>query len=181
NGTGQRARGAIRMDIDFESGKMKLPVSCYGKTGTANRFTNSSFVGYIPGLNSITGEFDLNLGYVIASYVGYDNNFPMKGKNFNISGASGALPVWIDSAKGIVDSREYKKEISISDLAFASPSVQADKNSSMTPITISKRDGLPLTDNEHEITDDPLTEIYIIKQEGQSSADIREFSPLKGK
>ncbi|NLD36551.1 MAG: hypothetical protein GX654_06750 [Desulfatiglans sp.] len=181
NGTGQRARDAVKMDMDFESGNMELPVLCYGKTGTANRFTNSSFVGYIPGLDSITGEFDLNLGYVIASYVGYDNNFPMKGKSFNISGASGALPIWIDSAKGIVESREYKKGINISDLAFTASSTQATKNKSMTPITVSKKDGLPVTGSENYQVDDQVTEIYINQGEQSSAAYAREFSPLKGK
>jgi penicillin-binding protein 1A len=181
NGTGQKARGAVKMDMGFESGNMELPVLCYGKTGTANRFTNSSFVGYIPGLDSITGEFDLNLGYVIASYVGYDNNFPMKGKSFNISGASGALPIWIDSAKGIVDSREYKKGINVSDLAFTAPSIQVTKNSNMTPVTVSKKDGLPVTEDENNTMDDQVTEIYINQEEQSSSTYIREFSPLKGK
>ncbi len=181
NGTGQRAKDAVKMDMDFESGNMELPVLCYGKTGTANRFTNSSFVGYIPGLDSITGEFDLNLGYVIASYVGYDNNFPMKGKSFSISGASGALPIWIDSAKGIVDSKEYKKGINISDLAFTAPSIQATKNSSMIPITVSKKDGLPVTENENNTIDEQVTEIYINQEDQSSSSYIREFSPLKGK
>lgn len=181
NGTGQRARDSVKMDIDFESGSMELPVLCYGKTGTANRFTNSSFVGYIPGLDSITGEFDLNLGYVIASYVGYDNNFPMKGKSFSISGASGALPIWIDTAKGIVDSKEYKKGINISDLAFTASSIEVTKNNSMTPIIVSKKDGLPVTENENYPIEDQFTEIYINQKEKSSSAYLREFSPLKGK
>jgi membrane peptidoglycan carboxypeptidase len=181
NGTGHRAWDAVKMDMGFESGNMKMPVLCYGKTGTANRFTNSSFVGYIPGLDIITGEFDLNLGYVIASYVGYDNNFPMKGKSFSISGASGALPIWIDTAKGIVDSKEYKKDINISDLAFTASSTQVTKNNSMIPVPVSKKDGLPVAENENYQIDDQVTEIYINQEEQSSLSYLREFSPLKGK
>ncbi len=180
NGTGQRAKDAVKMNIDFESGNMELPVLCYGKTGTANRFTNSSFVGFIPGLDSITGEFDLNLGYVIASYVGYDNNFPMKGRSFSISGASGALPIWIDSANGIVESKEYRKGINISDLAFTASSTQVTANNNMIPVTVSKKDGLPLKGYGDNPMDDQVTEIYINQEEQSSSAYIREFSPLKG-
>lgn len=181
NGTGQRAKDAIKMSVDFESGNMELPVTGYGKTGTANRFTNSSFVGFIPGLDSITGKFDLDIGYVIASYVGYDNNFPMKGRSFSISGSSGALPIWIDSVKGIVDSKEYRKGLNINDLEITEPFLPVTRDPLMIPVTVSKIDGLPVTNSEDYMGDD-VTDIYIRKQEDGSSSDfIREFAPLKGK
>ncbi len=179
NGTGRRAKGAIKMSLDFESDKMELQVRCYGKTGTANRFTNSSFVGFIPGLDDVTGEFDLNQGYVIAAYVGYDNNFPMKGKSFSISGASGALPIWIDSAKGVADSKEYRKGIDVADLAFISTSTPL-MTDGMIPIKVSVTDGLPV-DDRREIDSDEVTEIYTFSQTGQLMPSWnREFTPLKG-
>ncbi len=179
NGTGQRAKDAINMSVDFDSGKMELPIRCYGKTGTANRFTNSSFIGFIPGLDGVTGEFDLGQGYVIASYVGYDNNFPMKGKNFTIYGSSGALPIWIDSTKGIVDSNEYKKGINIADLAFISTSTPL-MTEGMTPIKVSKKDGLPVNDSE-DINPEEVTEVYAFSKNNQQIPSLeREFTPLKG-
>ena len=175
NGTGRRAKDAIKMNFDF----VELPVRCYGKTGTANRFTNSSFVGFIPGLDGITGEFDLNQGYVIAAYVGYDNNYPMKGKSFSISGASGALPIWIDSTRGVVDSEEYKKGIHVSDLAFISTSSPL-MTDGMTPFEVSVTDGLPVKSGE-EVNPDEVTEVYAFGQTGQFiPAWNREFTPLKG-
>ena len=65
-GTGQKARDAVRL--------FDIPIPTFGKTGTANRFTNSSFVGLIPGPDSRTGQFDLENGYVIAAYTGYDED-----------------------------------------------------------------------------------------------------------
>jgi hypothetical protein len=101
----------------------------------------------------------------------------MKGKSFSISGASGALPIWIDTAKGIVDSKEYKKDINISDLAFTASSTQVTKNNSMIPVPVSKKDGLPVAENENYQIDDQVTEIYINQEEQSSAAYAREFSP----
>lgn len=180
NGTGRRAKDAIKMSLDFEGGKWhELPVRCYGKTGTANRFTNSSFVGFVPGLDGLTGEFDLNNGYVIAAYVGYDNNFPMKGKSFSISGASGALPIWIDATKGIVDSKEFKKEINIADLVFISTSTPS-MTDGMELFRVSVNNGLPLDGNE-AIDPEKATDIYAFGQNSQLIPGWnREFTPLKG-
>ena len=114
-GTGRGARDAIRV--------FDIPIPSFGKTGTANRFTNSSFVGFIPGPDEKTGQLDIQKGYVIASYVGYDDNRPMKGKHLAIYGASGAMPLWIDTANAIVNTPDYKKNIQPADLVF-NPSVK---------------------------------------------------------
>ncbi len=179
NGTGRKAKDAINMTVDFDSGKFELPVRCYGKTGTANKFTNSSFVGFVPGLDSLTGEFDLHQGYIIAAYVGYDNNFPMKAKSFSISGASGALPIWIDSTKGIVDSKEYKKELQAADLVFLSTSKPQVPND-MSLFKVSVVDGLPVDSNDNLLPEE-VTDVYAYRQKDQLiPAWTREFTPLKG-
>lgn len=102
-GTGLRARDAVRVD------NYHLPL--YGKTGTSNRFRNSSFVGFIPAPGNPTGELKIRNGYVVASYVGYDDNRPMKGKHFAIYGSSGALPLWIDTMNAIAHTPQYKEAI----------------------------------------------------------------------
>lgn len=181
HGTGRSAKDAIRMTLNFENGKMELPVPCFGKTGTANRYTNSSFVGFVPGVDRLTGEFDINDGYVIAAYVGYDNNFPMKGKSFSITGASGALPIWIDSTKGIVDSDEYKKGVNVADLAFFSQSSSMSSDMDMIPYKVSVIDGLPVNNNIIDFPIEELTDIFVFMQEeDQIPTWYREFSPLKG-
>jgi membrane peptidoglycan carboxypeptidase len=99
-GTGQKAGSAVHVR------SMSLP--SYGKTGTANRFTNSSFVGFIPGIDISSGTLSLDNGYVVASYVGYDNNRPMKGEHFAVYGSSGALPLWVDTVNAIANDEHFK-------------------------------------------------------------------------
>jgi 1A family penicillin-binding protein len=57
---------------------------CAGKTGTTNDFRDAWFIGFTPDL-------------VVAVWVGFDDNHPMRNKwGTGITGASGALPVWIN-------------------------------------------------------------------------------------
>jgi len=136
-GTGRKARDAICM--------FGAPVPTFGKTGTANRFTNSSFVGLIPGPDQETGLLDLNDGYTVAAYVGYDDNRPMKGKHTEIYGASGALPLWIDTINAVIESTEFQKGIEPADVVFSAALVgpragQGDLRS----VPVSSLTGLPL-------------------------------------
>jgi membrane peptidoglycan carboxypeptidase len=90
-----------------------------GKTGTANRFTNSAFAGVIPGPHSGQNGFSTINGYVVAAYVGFDNNDPMVRNNTHITGASGALPVWTRMANSILLEKEFGTELDLVDLAFS--------------------------------------------------------------
>ena len=135
-GTGRGAKEAIRV--------FDIPIPSFGKTGTANRFTNSSFVGFIPGPDKKTGQLDIQKGYVIACYVGYDDNRPMKGKHLAIYGASGAMPLWIDTANAIVNASEYKKNIQPADLVFNPLSSPLKQNSDFMTVAISPITGFPL-------------------------------------
>jgi penicillin-binding protein 1A len=144
NGTGRSAKDAIKMLIGVEGVKVGVPIPSYGKTGTANRFTNSSFVGFVPGPNSETGRLELDKGYVIASYVGYDDNRPMESKNFAIYGASGALPLWIDTANAIVNSEAFSKHLAPADLAFNAAVGSSKAGAGIRKVRVSPVTGLPL-------------------------------------
>ncbi len=135
-GTGRGARDTIRV--------FDIPIPSFGKTGTANRFTNSSFVGFIPGPDEKTGQLDIQKGYVIASYVGYDDNRPMKGKHLAIYGASGAMPLWIDTANAIANTHDYKKNIQPADLVFNPLSSHLENNGDFITVPVSPFTGLPL-------------------------------------
>jgi membrane peptidoglycan carboxypeptidase len=91
-GTGRRAYEAVKSGAD--------PVVTVGKTGTTNEYKNVAFVGMVPkaGSGGRWGE-----GFTIAAYVGYDDNHPMKRGSFKVQGASGALPVWIATARGMAE------------------------------------------------------------------------------
>lgn len=122
-GTGRLAGKSLRLHSN-DPGKeeqlrlLDLPVPVFGKTGTANRFTNASFVGMIPGLVE-DGPLSLEAGYVLASYVGFDDNRPMAHKTIRLAGSSGALPIWVRLADQIFRAKDYAAAIDITDLSFS--------------------------------------------------------------
>jgi membrane peptidoglycan carboxypeptidase len=143
NGTGRSAKEAIRLNVQAEEEKLSVLVKTYGKTGTANRFTNSSFVGFVPGPDRKSGEIGLDNGYVVASYVGYDDNRPMKSRHISIYGSAGALPLWIDSVNMIVNSPDYRKSLQMADLVFETGSEETRSEEAFRRISLSPKSGLP--------------------------------------
>ncbi len=136
-GTGKKARDVVRI---FDT-----PLPTFGKTGTANRYTNSSFVGLIPGPDKTTGQLRIDDGYTIASYVGFDDNQPMKGDHMELYGSSGALPLWMDTAKAIAGTEHFKNKLQPADLAF-NPLLRplAPEKFSLQPVPVSPVTGLPV-------------------------------------
>lgn len=94
----------------------KVPV--VGKTGTANRYINAAFAGGVPGLLP-NGFFALSEGYILTSYVGFDDNSPMALGSTRISGAMGALPAWSGVANQIILDNDYAAKVDLEDLAFS--------------------------------------------------------------
>lgn len=140
-GTGRKAKDVVRV--------FDIPLPAFGKTGTANRYTNASFVGLIPGPDHTTGQLAIDKGYTIAGYVGFDDNRPMKGEHMALYGSSGALPLWMDTAKGIAKTEDFKHALQPADLAFnpllrpATPGKFA-----LHPVPVSPVTGLPLENGE---------------------------------
>ncbi len=124
-GTGRYAYRNIHLhsrDPEFEANllDMDITVPVLGKTGTANRFTNASFAGYVPGAYQGKGNgVSLGNGLVLAAYVGYDDNKPMIRKTTHITGSSGALPVWTKVASDYILNRDYAKALDLADLSFS--------------------------------------------------------------
>ncbi len=94
-GTGKRARGAVSF-VDTPT----APLPILGKTGTTNSHRNAAFVGAVPRVEG--GEIAGH--WVIAVYVGYDDNRPLKNGGLSLAGASGALPAWLGTAQGVARS-----------------------------------------------------------------------------
>lgn len=94
-GTGRRALDAVKVG--------DAAVVTVGKTGTTNDYKNVAFVGMVPRRAPVTQPGAWGSGYTIAAYVGYDDNRPMKRGGFKVQGASGALPVWIATARGLAE------------------------------------------------------------------------------
>lgn len=124
-GTGRYAYRNIHLhsrDPELEANllAMDITVPALGKTGTANRFTNASFAGFVPGAYQGDGNgVSLENGLVLAAYVGYDDNKPMVHKTTHITGASGALPVWTQVAADYILNRDYAKALDLADLSFS--------------------------------------------------------------
>jgi membrane peptidoglycan carboxypeptidase len=121
-GTGNKAQDSIKLEVNLGTGGNTLTfnVPTLGKTGTANEYSNSSYIGFIP--TFFEKGFDLSLpnSFVIAAYVGYDDNTPMKNNHFRIYGASGALPIWIEVANEITKNQLFHRNIDLAGLAFLS-------------------------------------------------------------
>lgn len=169
-GTGLRARDAVRVEGNH------LPL--YGKTGTSNRFRNSSFVGFIPAPADPTGELKLKNGYVVACYVGYDDNRPMKGKHFAIYGSSGALPLWIDTMNAIAGSPQYRNVLDTDTLTMRSPGSVPVCSEGLQPIPVSLLNGMP---TDLESTGGESNPITFLCAPAVSSGDTyqlkRQFDP----
>jgi membrane peptidoglycan carboxypeptidase len=141
-GTGKKAKNAVSTTLEGSGGSpVILPV--FGKTGTANRFTNSSFVGYIPAPAEGNGDLCLDEGYVIAAYVGYDDNRPMHSRHVSIYGSTGALPLWVDTANAIAKAPWYRARLKPADLAFGTPDIMGECVDELKETYVSPITGLP--------------------------------------
>jgi hypothetical protein len=98
---------------------LNLTVPVLGKTGTANRFTNASFVGLIPARHVGGNGVSLPGSTVMAAYVGFDDNSPMVRNSTHITGSSGALPLWAAIADDLFILRDYAADIDLVDLTFS--------------------------------------------------------------
>lgn len=92
-GTGRRASGAIAV------GGEPLPLA--GKTGTTNDYRNAAFVGFAPKTTPEGASW--GSAFTVAAYVGYDDNRSMKRGSLRVQGASGALPAWIGTVRGMAE------------------------------------------------------------------------------
>jgi len=155
NGTGRSVKESIRFNVETEKQKLSVIIPTYGKTGTANRFTNSSFVGFVPGPDKKSGDLGLKDGYVVASYVGYDDNRPMKSKHISIYGSAGALPLWSDTVNVIVNSPDYRKSLQMADLIFETGSTEMPSTEALRKVPLSPESGLPAT-----LQDEPAPENF---------------------
>lgn len=120
-GTGRAAATEVRLTVPGDgesSGKKGIVVPVLGKTGTANDYTNASFFGYLPGLAEDGSGLELQNGYAVGVYVGYDDNDSMRKSSIKIAGAAGALPSWIEIVNGLIEHEEYGGKIDAVELSF---------------------------------------------------------------
>ena len=180
NGTGRSAKDSIKLKMSLNKEEIEIPIPSFGKTGTSNRFTNSSFVGIIPGPSEESNRLGLAHGYAVASYVGYDDNRSMKGDHVAIYGASGALPLWIDTVNALLNSRDYTKDLQVADLVFNLSALQAVSKDGLKQVTVSPKSGLPLDAGEAKKVNNPPYVAVLSEFQGDRLFLHRTFEPLAG-
>ncbi len=129
------------------------------------------------------GLLGIEKGYVIASYVGYDDNRPMKGKRVSIYGASGALPLWVNTANAISNSLEYKKWLEVADLVFDIQSMTLGHDEDLHPISVSSSTGFPMGAKDKEGPGNHPQLLSYVEENGDALRLRRIFEPsgpLKG-
>ena len=109
HGTGRRARGELQIPLadEGDKAKIKIRIPAYGKTGTTNDYTTAYFAGFVPYPKVHRAPLSPTDSIIIASYVGYDLNQAMRKGPLRISGAHGALPIWTDFARSVIESENY--------------------------------------------------------------------------
>ncbi len=123
-GTGRYASRHVRLHSDDPEREkalagLDLAVPLLGKTGTANRFRNAAFLGYVPVLSGDDAStMTLDGGYTVGVYVGYDDNAPMTRGTTHITGATGALPAWCDIADSLLRLEGAGDRVDPVDLTF---------------------------------------------------------------
>ena len=179
-GTGRTAKNAVRLSARVDGEDVHIPIPAFGKTGTADLNTNSSFVGFFPGLERDTSRLDYQEGYVIAGYVGYDDRRPMEGERISVYGSSGALPIWVETANVIVNSNMYKQGLQFADLIFSMPSIPLMNEEEFTPVEISTTTGLLLGDEDDKRAGN-VTQTWSYTEKREGTMELKRiFSPIIG-
>jgi membrane peptidoglycan carboxypeptidase len=97
NGAARSQVGALTVTSPDKGTSLRYPA--LGKTGTTNDYRNVAFMGALPVYVTEKEAVALDTVVAIGSYVGFDNNKPLKSGKTRIAGASGGLPQWAAFAK----------------------------------------------------------------------------------
>jgi len=84
-------RGVVQRGTGASAASLRWPLA--GKTGTVDDYTDTWFVGFDP---------DLTVGV----WVGYDEKKPIGGTSNGETGATAALPIWIDFMRAYIEARD---------------------------------------------------------------------------
>jgi membrane peptidoglycan carboxypeptidase len=130
-GTGRSANKEVRLQDNGQGtgakiAALNLSVPLLGKTGTANRYTNASFFGYLPGVAENGAAMTVRDGYSVGVYVGFDNNDPMQRNSSHISGSAGALPAWSQIANVLLHEQDYASRLDPVDISFYGLGIKRD-------------------------------------------------------
>ena len=162
NGTAHSQLTALSVKNPEGTSKLRYPVM--GKTGTTNDYRNVAFLGALPTYVKEKNGIALDSVIAIGSYVGFDDNKPLKSGRTRIAGASGGLPQWATFAKEEIDILGIPKQIDFLDISMIA--------TGEVP--------LMLTNERGELTVDPMTgEALVNGEKGRPLPwlDVPGFTP----
>ena len=116
NGTAHSQLTALSVKNPEGASKLRFPVM--GKTGTTNDYRNVAFLGALPTYVKEKNGIALDSVVAIGSYVGFDDNKPLKSGRTRIAGASGGLPQWATFAKEEIDILGIPQKIDFLDISM---------------------------------------------------------------
>ncbi len=116
NGTARSQYG--NMTVTSPDSTITLRYPALGKTGTTNDYRNVAFLGALPTYVNEKNGISTDSVVAIGSYVGFDDNKPLKSGRTRIAGASGGLPQWADFAKKEIDILGIPQKIDFLDISM---------------------------------------------------------------
>ena len=116
NGTARSQYTNMTVTSPDKAITLRYPV--LGKTGTTNDYRNVAFLGALPTYVDEKGAVALDSVVAIGSYVGFDDNKPLKSGRTRIAGASGGLPQWADFAKQEIEILDIPHKIDFLDISM---------------------------------------------------------------
>lgn len=141
------------VNLRSPDGKTVLRFPVLGKTGTTNDFRNVAFMGALPTFVPSKNGFGLDSVIAIGSYIGFDDNRPLKSGRTRIAGASGALPQWAEFAESVVTKRAENKNVDFLDISLlASGTAPLRVECDHGTLGVDGFTGLPLSDGGLQVT-----------------------------
>ncbi|MBF0279272.1 MAG: transglycosylase domain-containing protein [SAR324 cluster bacterium] len=157
-GTGRGSKPSLEMDVIAEGPVSTIRIPAYGKTGTANNYSNATYAGFLPVIQG--GLVSMRGGYTITTYVGLDRQEEKKDPlPFKLTGHTGGVPVWSEIAHHIIQTPAYQNKLDWSQipelktgevLPIPNPENYRQEVSSITGLAISEED-LPSSENSAHV------------------------------
>ena len=116
NGTARSQYTHITVTSPDKAITLRYPA--LGKTGTTNDYRNVAFLGALPTYVNEKNGIATDSVIAIGSYVGFDDNKPLKSGRTRIAGASGGLPQWADFAKKEINILGLPEKIDFLDISM---------------------------------------------------------------
>lgn len=158
DGTGRSARTPLSLQAE---GLGSLSFPAVGKTGTTNDYRNVAFAGALPMWDTARGAFSFDSAMSVASYVGHDDNRPLRAGAVRIAGSSGGLPQWMHFSSAVIQNKRMAESVDFLDLDLQmSGEAPLFLPRQKGHIALSTRTGLPPITQEEGL---PTTQLPLIE------------------